>query len=184
MAIVWKTGHLQEALDLLANAKGLPNVEAILQSIITQVQELEDAAKGLYELRGLYTATGAQLDVLGSIVGQDRLSFDDETYRALIGARIWINVGNGTINDVIGAIRTVFGGSVEVELTEDYPANFVAVVNDPVPATPDPAVVGAIALRAKAAGVGAILEYHSEGAFTYDIGPGYDVGLYGGTVTA
>jgi hypothetical protein len=77
------------------------NITLLLRAIVGSVQTLEDAFQQLLTERGVDTAVGAQLDVLGRIVGQERAGMLDDDYRRLVRARISVNRSKGTIADVI-----------------------------------------------------------------------------------
>lgn len=70
-----------EALGrLLYQFKNSENVCKLFCALFSEVQDLQDTCVDILDLRQLATATGAQLDVIGEIVGQDRgvtsLNFD------------------------------------------------------------------------------------------------------------
>lgn len=108
MTIPLNTDHVTEALALLLEQyKQSPLFKAQLTSYITQVQELEVAAFDIREKRLLASAVKAQLDDLGVVVRQERVSADDEVYRAFIQARIAINRSNGRTEEIINILRLV-----------------------------------------------------------------------------
>ena len=71
-------------------------MENAIGAIISGIQDLETTFCDLLEKRlGIYEASGFQLDQIGTIVGQERLGFDDDFYRILLLARIGANISNG-----------------------------------------------------------------------------------------
>ena len=56
--------------------KNKPIFDAHIKIFITEITELQDMLQDLIGLRGLDTATGVQLDLIGSIVGQPRVLVD------------------------------------------------------------------------------------------------------------
>lgn len=103
-----------------------PRLEALLGIYLDQIQDLEDAAWQLATERFVDTAVGAQLDVLGEIVGQERLGLSDDNYRALVRARIRANKSDGKILDIYAvAFAAVGDPSWPIEYDPCYPAAFV-----------------------------------------------------------
>ena len=97
--IIHKLTHVEEArARLLSQFRGL--LERDLDPISAQVQELEDASWQLLTLRGIGSATGHTLDLLGKIVGEDREGQADPLYRVRIRARLQANLSDGTWDDL------------------------------------------------------------------------------------
>jgi hypothetical protein len=104
------------------------NFEKLLATYIQQIQELEQALFQLIDDRTLETSLGAQLDGLGSVVGEARLGRDDDAYRIAIKGRITLNLSNGTPEDIISVIASQIGPK-QLTLTEDsFPAHFELLV--------------------------------------------------------
>ena len=78
-----------------------PLLRALLCAIVTPTQALQDAWTQMATLRWLSSATGAQLDIIGRIVGQPRAGMDDDTYRIYLSARIATNRLRGTTNEIL-----------------------------------------------------------------------------------
>jgi hypothetical protein len=104
-------------------------------AILDQCQELEnlfwDIRDGFY----LADAVGAQLDILGRIVGLDRDSaWSDEDYRPLIATKIIRNLSSGEPERLIQVLR-ILTASDYVRLTEYNPAHIELEFDGPtVPA--------------------------------------------------
>lgn len=96
---------------------GKPFVAALISSFMREIQTLEDTIWEFLELRTLPLADLPRLKVLGKIVGQPRLSFDEETYRTVIEARGLANVSRGRASDIL-AVLDVLLGSGQYQLTE------------------------------------------------------------------
>lgn len=75
--------------------------EKLIANLATPFQSIETALQQLLTERSIDTAIGAQLDVIGRLVGQPRNGLDDETYRRYCRARIATNKSNGTIENLI-----------------------------------------------------------------------------------
>lgn len=95
-----------EALQrLVPELWGKPRIASYLISLTEEIQELEVAIFGVIESRILDSAIGAQLRILGSIVGQKNFGWDDESYRAAIRARIRALRSTGRLLDVLEVVR-------------------------------------------------------------------------------
>lgn len=97
------------------------NIEAITTVYLQIFQDIESAVYATYQSRLLDQATGAQLDLLGKIVGQPRGNFSDTDYRPLIRARILVNRSDGTsraITEIVAAM--IRGSSVTATYVDTY----------------------------------------------------------------
>lgn len=84
---------------------GKPRWAALFVAIARQIQELEDTFRDIALKRFLDNATGAQLAVLGGIVGQLDPGLGEEIFRNLIRIRIRLNRSYGQINDLIEVMQ-------------------------------------------------------------------------------
>jgi hypothetical protein len=121
------TDHESEALARLPESlKDKSNFAALLGAVSGEIQTLEDLFYALYSDRLLETAVGAQLDVLGKIVGQERgSSADDAEYRLRIKARVKANKSSGSVKDILGVFLTLLGDLEGVRLEQLPPASFI-----------------------------------------------------------
>lgn len=111
MGLSYKSTHVAEALgNYIQKFKGKPRLMALTTAYIEQIQDLEDAFYQLITDRTIETAVGAQLDGIGSIVGEAREGREDEDYRLAIRVRILLNLTNGTIEQVIEILSLATGG--------------------------------------------------------------------------
>ncbi len=132
MTVEKNTQHVTDALDrLIEQYKESSNVRKMLQSLVPQVQDLEDVVHDLFTSRTLTASEGAQLDKLGELVGQDREGFDDDFYRILITARIGINVSNGEYEKVLDVFKLLTQSAL-VHLQEWYPAGYGVTADNEV----------------------------------------------------
>lgn len=92
-------------------------LKAILESIGTEMNTVQDEALSLVGLFSIATATDAILDVVGNNVGVSRDGADDDTYRKRIQIQIATNVSKGLASDLINIART-YSNSQLVELIE------------------------------------------------------------------
>lgn len=137
------------------------NIAKLLRAWMTAFQELEDATQQVLALRTVDVATGAQLDVIGKLVGQPREGVsDDELYRRRVRARILVNRSTGLISDVLAiADLIVYDDDARYVVDNQGAAAYVLRVED-VATTDDVADLLVAFLRdATAAGVRPILEY-------------------------
>lgn len=100
---------LEEALDRLPEAfKGKPNIEKLLEALLTPWPDLRQTFADLMSLRTIDTATGEQLKVIGRIVGQKPIDGSELFFRSLARARIRANKSRGVATDIIRVIRLSF----------------------------------------------------------------------------
>lgn len=112
-------------LDYLEEARGRVTeqfksadiLDRYLQLLIAQQQELQQVFKDLLQKRSIDEATGAQLDIIGEIVGQPRelISVDLYTFFGFQGAPnadSFGELGNSTIGGIFYNLGTPLGGNV------------------------------------------------------------------------
>lgn len=119
MAIVQNTDHVTEALALLLEQfKNKTNIEGLLSSHIGEIQSAENAAYDTSYYSILDNATGAQLDRLGKLVGEDRKSTDDDVYRIFIQVRIAINKSNGRTEEIYNILSLINSDTYQIRDTD------------------------------------------------------------------
>lgn len=91
--------------------KGKVRIEGLLRAFLTGHQNVEDALQVMLEDRALLTAVGAQLDIIGEIVGQPREGRDDDEYRIYVIAKIGQNTSKGTASEVITIFNLLTGST-------------------------------------------------------------------------
>ena len=104
--------------DLVEQFRGKRNIEALLETVGKQLQDIADFYEQLRELRAVHTAVGTQLDGVGDIVGLTRSEagvlaginrtayvLDDELYRQFLVYKIWRNTNSCTYPDIINSLR-------------------------------------------------------------------------------
>jgi hypothetical protein len=185
MALTEKLNHVAEALDnLVQQFKGSGNLALFITSWVNEVQELEGMWFDLLENRWIATAVGAQLDGLGSIVGEDRQGRSDAEYRVAIIARVGINVGSGTPEQIIAYVTTVTDGA-NVELTEFFPASLTVRAVTALTAA-EATLIGNLLKEIKSAGVRIDFIYgispESELKKFDTVGQGFDQGKFAGAI--
>lgn len=158
--ITLQSDHAGVALGKFAEQfKNKANLAALMNIFTKQVQRVEQALYDLYTLRWISTATGAQLDVLGKIVGQPRdNSANDDEYRVRIQARILTNKSDGTMRAIYRIFAVLLPGT-HVLFQPGYPAGFEFFIDKVL--TPTYAQLYASFLRAAhAAGVWGNLRWY------------------------
>lgn len=106
MSFIKRDDHAETARRFVIQFfQGKPNFEKILNAYAAQTQELENALFALCTERTVFKAVGAQLDVVGSLVGESRNGANDDIYRLRILARIIANASSGTNDDLVRATR-------------------------------------------------------------------------------
>lgn len=178
--------HAASALLRLAEQfRGKPNLAALLNDLNAQTQELETALQDLFTQRSIDTAFGAQLDVLGKILGQARGGFDDDTYRQYLRARMLLNISSASTEDIYGIFRALIDDTATVEIEDQYPAAFVLRVGGQAFPPEEIAQLIVFLRLARGAAIGGRLEWFEsapEDVFRFDIGPGLDLGYFAGAL--
>lgn len=154
MGLTQETNHRAAVRDLAGPFWGLPRIAAILVALLDQVQRIEDDAWDILELRTLDNADLVRLKVLGKLVGQPRLGFETEDYRALIRARARANRSQGRAIDLVEVAAILVGADPgDFNLTEGGNATLYVTALTPLTDT-DVAKLRVILPDTRAAGVG------------------------------
>lgn len=128
MAIITKLDQVALGVERLITLwQDKPVVVALLTTYLNSVQQIEDVYDQLLNERGLDTAIGAQLDVLGLIVGELRNGRLDEPYRSAIKLRIAINSSDGTEPVVVSLLKQLSNADTVI-FQDIYPAGIKVVL--------------------------------------------------------
>lgn len=126
--------------DLPQQFKGKERIEALLEVIGSQLDEVQAFYESLNLERALATAKGVQLDRIGSILVltrseaglliQDNEDYiiDDETYRYILAYKIMLNNGSATYYDIVRGIKQFYNLDISYSETPDEPAAFTLEV--------------------------------------------------------
>ena len=117
--------HSGKMLARLAEEFRKPRISAILTGEAAQYQAIEDAFWQLLVERGVDTAVGNALDVLGRIVGEPRQGALDADYRLRVRARIRVNRSDGTIEDIIEVVRLLIGSVLARRMQVDRKTGYL-----------------------------------------------------------
>lgn len=105
------TTVVNTGLALFTDDNAKANVLAVTGVYLQVFQDIEAAVYATYQSRLLDQATGAQLDLLGAVVGQARGNFTDTDYKPLIRARILVNRSDGTSRAMTEIVAAMIRGS-------------------------------------------------------------------------
>jgi len=163
--------RLRSILDILLDGEAIVDGGPLSP---TGVQSAEDLLWQLYTERGLIAvldggpAIGEQLDVIGEIVGLERLAIflgSDDTYRAALSLVVRINKTDCSPDDIIAlvSLAQLLAGSTEfVRMDEYYPCAFSTTMGLVTAAFA--AGIWPILRRAKPAGVRWFFQWSAYGA--------------------
>lgn len=130
MAVPQPYDVIETGKDLLIDFwKDKPVMQGLLKSQLREIQKLEDLTFQLLNERNVNDAVGVQLNVIGSIVGEDRQGRSDVEYREAILNRIALNRSDGTPPVILDLLSILSGSSVP-NIFEHYPASFIAYVDE------------------------------------------------------
>lgn len=106
--------HTDIALGkLLEQYKGKPKLSGMIESLASQVQDMEDTLFSLIAGRAISSAIGTQLDLIGTIVNLARSSGQsDEDYRTLLYVKVGQNTSQGTPEKIISVYRLLTGADI------------------------------------------------------------------------
>lgn len=97
---------------LLTQFHDSPNLNAVQNAFLAQIDELETVFEQLRNL--IEQAVGAQLELLGKVVGQKRYGMNDADYRLWIDARILLNKSRGIESDLRELLQVLIGKDAEI----------------------------------------------------------------------
>lgn len=124
--------------DLVEQFKGKANIEALMEVIGAELQQVYDFYDQLQQDRGVHTAVGKQLDGVGDIVVMTRMEagrlagdpipfevIDDETYRRYLIYKILKNTCDCTYPDIIKAFRMFWDRPLYYTEDPEQPATMI-----------------------------------------------------------
>lgn len=101
--------HIAKALSRLPEQlKNSTVLIALLKALLAPAQEIEEMFYALLALKSIDDATGAQLDLIGKLVGQSRGGNLDTDYRKFIRVRLSVNKSRGLRSDYIKIITLLY----------------------------------------------------------------------------
>ena len=126
------TDHVVQSLKRrLEQFKNKPNLQAVLEIYLDQIQEAEDALYALFGALDINTQEGLMLDLIGEIVGRPRTTTSDPRYRILLWVKIAQNISEGEPERVISVFKllteseyvhhiNLLNAEVQVQVTNDF----------------------------------------------------------------
>lgn len=142
-------------------ADGDSNTQKALRAWLAPAPELEATMQAVLTERSVDTAVGAQLDVVGALVGRPREGVtDDEIYRRYVRAQITANKSDGIIEDILTIARLVVDDEdATFVLRNEGTAAYTLAVEGVAITNEVAAVLMKLLLKATSGGVRPILEY-------------------------
>lgn len=168
--------HVSRGLArFLEQYKSKPKLNALARVYLNRIQELENACWEVILYRLLPNAEGAQLDMIGRIVGRGRNGLVDSDYLIAIRAQIRINRSCGTPEDMIDVTRLSVPAGFTFTYDEAYPKTVLITVIGAVNWTID--VLYDNLFRAKSSGTKLFLQYSEaddSNTFTFATGTNWE----------
>ena len=96
-------------------------MQAVLCSFASRLDGLEASALQVHYSRWLDTGEGAQLDIIGKIVGELRNGLDDDAYLRGLRSRTLVNKSSGKIEQILEIADVFEPGLDSIEARELYP---------------------------------------------------------------
>jgi hypothetical protein len=107
------TSHVKDTQKLLLSQfAGSQRLQGLLGTVGARAQTLDDVDDQLYNERDVTNSVGAQLTVLGAIVGEPRRSRADTLYRAWVKGRIAANNSESCGADIYRVARLIVGSEL------------------------------------------------------------------------
>lgn len=124
--------------DLVEQFKEKPVIDAVMEAIGIQFNDLYRFYSDLKEKRAIHTAFGKQLDGVGDIAVLTRMEagelaclnestyvLDDESYRTFLIYKIWKNTNDCTYYDIIKAFRMFWDKPLYYKEDPEVPATMI-----------------------------------------------------------
>ena len=151
--------------DLAEQFRGKLVIDALMQAIGTQLNDIRQFFEDLRDCRSIQTAQGKQLDGIGDIVALSRTEagvlactnesvyvLDDENYWRYLIYKVWKNTNHCTYSDIIKALRMFWTKPLYYRESPDEPATIIFETSMLSPKDDVPRLLNAPLI--KAAGVG------------------------------
>lgn len=117
----YNADHAGEAIDnLIGFFKEGPRNQAMLQTIMEQVQAVEDAALALFTVFDIDVAEGEALNILGRILGEPRYGRSDGEYRRVLNILLLVLRSSGTWPQML-QIAQGLSPEAAISVREIYP---------------------------------------------------------------
>ncbi|RAL23043.1 hypothetical protein DL240_09155 [Lujinxingia litoralis] len=162
----------------LAQFRTSPRIQALINALATSAQHTEDLGFDTLLTNNVDHTRGQALERWGQVVGEPRRERSDDSYRPFIKARITANNVSGVADDFIELWRLITGAE-HVRLFALTAGAFalVAAPSEPLSDTQRRHIRTFIE-SIRPAGIALVLIEAPSGAFSFDTGPGFNVGAY------
>lgn len=108
MVDITQIDHVEDGLSKLpAQWDDAAVLRGLLESYLTVLNLTEQDLIGVRDGFNVNTAIGAQLDIIGTFFGEDRLGRNDTAYREAILSRISASSGSGTPDDLLNLLDSI-----------------------------------------------------------------------------
>lgn len=108
--------------------KDAPNINAILEVLASPFEDLLTVFEDIKNLLSIDDNEGAQLDLIGDIVGEKRKGRLDVDYRKGIKFKIFKNTSKATVVDVVKIMKFISDASLVV-YSDNPPASYTIYTN-------------------------------------------------------
>lgn len=124
--------------DLVEQFKGKPRIEALLEAVGKELQEVYDFMCQMLIERDISVAVGKQLDNIGDIVQMSRREAEelaekssfsyadnDTMYRTFLQYKIFLNTAECNYRDIMRSIHMLWDGKVKYSEDPNVPATII-----------------------------------------------------------
>ena len=112
-----------------------PRFRFLIQALLEELQEVEDALEEIKNQKNIDNAIGLQLDGLGEILGKRREGLTDTPYRLALKVQQILNAGEGQYETVLDLWRILLN-STSATVTEEFPAGVTLFSDTGTPTLP------------------------------------------------
>jgi hypothetical protein len=105
---------------LLSQFKDMPNINALVDVLVTEIQELENALADMQDARTLKGAYGAFLDEIGNQLKVDRGNYADDDYKTAIKIAMAKKTSSATTEDILYIVNLLTNDDA-VRMENNYP---------------------------------------------------------------
>ena len=135
----WMADYVQKLRDdLVEQFKGKPVIDALMEAVGDELNEVRQFYEDLRDKRNIQTAVGKQLDGIGDNAVLTRLEagalacakesvyvLDDDAYRTYLIYKIWKNTNNCTYYDIIRAFKMFWDKPLHYREDPAIPATMI-----------------------------------------------------------
>jgi len=131
MADILIKDYVQQGEDrLLDQFSNSPIIQGVLSTYLNELSNTQTSSISLLDILNIETAYGYNLDLIGKMVGEERLGNSDTQYRKNIKVKIFLNSSKGTPNDLL-EILDLLTESTSLELFEHTPLHSIFYTDSP-----------------------------------------------------